>query len=92
MDAKHTPTPWIVGRKADYWDVKQKNGFLESEVATCLRKESAAFIVRAVNSHEALLTNLKAALIVLESNPMMVHSDIVTSIRKAIAQAEQGRP
>lgn len=54
----HTPKPWEVAKHQDYWRVTQTNNNL-NEIAICLRKENAEFIVNAVNSHEALFGMLK---------------------------------
>ena len=91
--SKHTPTPFVVVPQGDYYRIAQKNGFLESEVATCLRKENAAFIVRAVNrdhAFEGLLSLLKE----WEQNipRMWDETPLEASLRgrtlKAIAEAE----
>lgn len=62
---KHTPgpfmmTPWKIdtGIKSEDYAIRNTSGLT---VAVCGYKEHAAFIVRAVNSHEELLEALKDA-------------------------------
>lgn len=53
MNAKHTPTPWKSGYMEMILDQNDKR------VASVFNLADAAFIVRAVNSHEAMLEALK---------------------------------
>lgn len=60
-ETKHTPTPWKV-------QAHPNTGFLNSlkagraTVAETVRDADAAFVVRAVNSHAALVSTLKCVL------------------------------
>lgn len=62
LEPQPTPTPWMWKQRAEGdYVIEQDNGKIEgelvaSEVAT---EANAALIVQAVNSHEALLTQLK---------------------------------
>lgn len=58
----HTPTPWNV----DCWGLEEKDWSIEDpnhkDIVRGLSQKDAEFIVRAVNSHEALLEALKKQL------------------------------
>lgn len=60
-ELKHTPTPWTyVGNGPEQWVVYTN----QTRIANVLTPEAdAEFIVRAVNSHEALITAVQAAII-----------------------------
>jgi hypothetical protein len=74
MNAQHTPTPWTVMADGRHIVRNTKDG--TTIVADCgepsrhfvkePEKGNAAFIVRACNSHEALVAALKAAMPALE--------------------------
>ena len=90
---KHTPTPWELHQDEDLksWFIWAKGNMAASlpRRTDGVDKANAEFIVRAVNSHEALLNKLKhaqARLFVHEGN-----SELYDEIGKAIAQAEGGR-
>lgn len=68
MKTKHTPTPWIhqetpFGTQCDDKIISADGQVIailnDSRLATQLNKLDAAFIVRAVNSHEAILKGAK---------------------------------
>lgn len=98
---KHTPTPWTVGMygaSADFRAIDIHAAVCKPDgalLATCgpfdeESKADAAFIVRAVNSHEALLDALKA----VEEN--LAHVGLAGTVgilrkvcREAIAKAEE---
>lgn len=96
-EVKHTPTPWrqINGAIFDTtpWRLDQRRNtvpalFIPSpqQQDNEINKGNAAFIVRAVNSHEALLDAVKSGLLALESGAEPQY--IKDKMRKAIAQAE----
>lgn len=70
MKPAHTPTPWKVKETVKSFStgahsVEMGEIWLEDEsmrIATGLLRKDAAFIVRAVNAHEEMLTALKACL------------------------------
>lgn len=81
----HTPTPWKIG----YWDeiITDSNGYkiALADPRNPNDKKDTAFIVRAVNNHEALLNAAKYAINVIKSSGRDIY---VEPIEKAIAQAE----
>lgn len=89
-ETNHTPTPWILGKDKstdDYIriDIYGKGGEAEGDLVpnTFANRE---FIVRAVNSHKALLEAAKDAYAVMKHAR---HVDpLVERLEKAIAQAE----
>ena len=97
---EHTPTPWNVAKARvlqgrEHWTIETKNG-RNTPVSAILKEEDAAFIVRAVNSHEELLEALIAALPYVETaledqgyKPGVVDR-MTRQIRAAIAKAEHG--
>lgn len=61
MSARHTPTPWkleVVRRNGDDdgYEIYSEDGCDISTDNVMLKKDNAAFIVQAVNNHEALRT------------------------------------
>lgn len=56
QETKHTPTPWKTKYLSGYWWQLFNDTTAIGEV---MHGENAEFIVRAVNSHEALLTLAK---------------------------------
>jgi len=82
--AKHTPTPWSRYKNAAHGPegdcVFVCNGIDSPNDA------NAEFIVRAVNSHEALLAAAKDA---IEYCSDLIGPAIAQRLREAIAQAEQ---
>lgn len=86
----HTPTPWSLNRAEGgaIWNI----GDSENDIALCMqiqgddikqsiRSANAAFIVRAVNSHEELLSIIKREL-------EMEGSVSESEMKRAIAKAE----
>ena len=73
----HTPTPWRAynatnGRILKHWriqrdDAKQDIALISLDVPADAREQTAAHIVRCVNSHEAMLDMLKTALAYIET-------------------------
>jgi len=81
-EAQHTPTP----EEIDQWEASK------AEVEIILGK-SWNFIVRAVNSHRALLDTLKQAIVNCKECRVTKSCERCELSRKAIAQAEgQVRP
>lgn len=68
--AAHTPTPWFAVRNSKYWEINTGDCDYSPSIAECcpskckwgedVEAANAAFIVRACNSHEALVEALKA--------------------------------
>jgi len=56
MAAKHTPTPWTAGNSAIFAGNKCIGVTDCDSVSRNIEAANAAFIVRAVNNHEALMT------------------------------------
>ena len=95
-ETKHTPTPWKVIN--DYEIVTQNNRF----ISTCLDgsglegiqdKYNADLIVRAVNSHEALLAIAKRFLGLMDRGDIELDSEIeqetlADAVRDIVKQAE----
>lgn len=87
---QHTPTPWHLKtsfkNELPHYSLE---GSLNRTIASdILGKENVEFIVRAVNSHEALLKAAKQALAELER--YKEGTDERYALRSAIAQAEGG--
>lgn len=87
---KHTPTPWISKHPPYYSEDSEQilckvddedNGIV---VASYVRKVDAAFIVRACNSHERLVSELHKCL----NNYANGYSINPESIRETLALAE----
>jgi hypothetical protein len=96
MSAKHTPTPWHVNgnstnRGAQIF-IRDKNNEIIAQVRPLANAE---LIVRAVNSHEALLSAVYAAKNLIMDYPEMAKHEnamrVFEAIKKAIAQAEAVR-
>ena len=89
-NAKHTPGPW---RTNGQEIVQPRPNNAPMSIATCsfsaenkpICGANAAFIVRACNSHEAML---EALLLVNENNDGVLTLDAIQAVRAAIAQAE----
>jgi hypothetical protein len=99
QNATHTPTPWIQkGRQvqAGEYLADTINPFNGRESKTkmhrlnirCLHEEDAAFIVRAVNSHDQMIHALKRAYDWLRDPASDVKMQVASDICQAIAQAE----
>lgn len=99
----HTPTPWSVGSFGTIISGREcttdggdlPTGKLIAKVEDWRNNQAnAAFIVRAVNSHEEFLQIAKDALslVLLASYPNeQKDSQIIKRIKEAIAKAEGGR-
>lgn len=59
MNAKHTPTPWGVWLNHRICPEPQPGQFTSETIATVDNDANAAFIVRAVNSYDALVEALE---------------------------------
>ena len=93
----HTPTPWrkLVGGKLQIASDNTSTiiGEIYSQPNVLEKYENAEFIVRAVNSHEALLRELKSAIFYIETYGGEVTSNFaadgnLTQIKEIIRQAE----
>lgn len=89
MTTKHTPTPFRVTKGG--FEIKEVSNEAKL-VAICTEKEYAAFIVRACNAHDELvsiLDQLSAAIIndgnYYAENPIRLY---VTKARAALAKAK----
>jgi hypothetical protein len=95
---QHTPTPWREAgiKPKDEGPLTALVGDINEEsvhIGTIRSKEDAAFIVRAVNSHEELLGALKGARMLLvglpvDCKPMQHAYDLID---EAISRAEGSR-
>ncbi len=111
-DAKHTPTPWVFIPMNEYvydaafkYRIEGEDGFSPCCIYADGTKNkgtteaNAAFIVRACNSHDALVDALKKATDILEridtQETRLVFTkdheipDLVKSSRQALADAEK---
>lgn len=99
MTAKHTPTPWEVTSTLGQLAITRPHKTIGIAFDTVCRMESnrdgsidaelnAEFIVRAVNSHEALLEIVKTYKVRLDEQYDEENCDEMEHIEKAIAQAE----
>ena len=65
--SKHTKTPWRLGGFASIWSGVQEQSAISSDLVCVLpeldenREGNAEFIIRAVNSHDALVEALEEA-------------------------------
>lgn len=101
---QHTPTPWHVTTSIKEFVPKSQGGGLkvklmansESRIGTLnsenpeLARANAAYIVKAVNAHEALLKACKAGASMLLRNTLQDAEDtaVYNQMKQAIAQAE----
>jgi hypothetical protein len=90
----HTPTPWEVYSGREILAIRQKDmGVIVDLPTTRQATEDAAFIVRAVNSHEELLVTLKEAVMAIDNEiadrPMgnTKLPEIRAALARALAQA-----
>lgn len=89
MYNKHTPIPWHIANNGRGTDIYHRS-FEEKRVVTIvndLREQDAAFIVRAVNSHNDLLEACKFVAFHLQEN-----HDLRGVLLTAIAKAENEKP
>jgi hypothetical protein len=59
MNSKHTATPWRLNNNVDIYAEDKENRTLM--LGAIINKNNASFIVKACNSHEALVEALKEA-------------------------------
>ena len=95
---QHTPTPWKVWEN-EIWESddiiihilkpRHKNGQITKE-SLSEAKANAAFIVKSVNNHDALLEALKIALEALEPLENEIAETAKDAIQTALAQVEKG--
>src|SRR6185436_18843022 len=94
-NVQHTPTPWHIQKRisGDQMFEIYTEGIeeVEAKVALAFEKEDAAFIVRAVNSHEALVEAAKRVRSVLndEGKEILTKAEMEQLLFEAIAQAEK---
>ena len=104
-EAAHTPTPWAIrhGSHYDYIHAPIDNGggigrFVAKLPDDEQGKRDAAFIVRACNSHAALVAALEAVAdyavaLDFERNGHQVNApECIQLARAALAQAKEGQP
>ncbi len=91
---QHTPTPWEV-IKEDGWDTVyidgptlDSRGFVVIPDTTKRAYADAAFIVRAVNSHDDLVEIAKAMLMFLQMGKELQDRVFADKIREVVAQVE----
>ncbi len=97
MKTTHTPTPWKYVEDKSLGDREFGKGETmdgKNTPFSSIKREDAAFIVRAVNSHEELLFALKQLLEMVEDRPRHKYEvpgtvgDREKLAHKAIAKAE----
>jgi hypothetical protein len=88
--SEHTPTPWTLLPARTLVNLKGPNGEQVGQLP--INSADAAFIVRAVNSHEALLSACKQAMedheFDRQNESYGLMQATVNRMKKAIAQAE----
>lgn len=101
----HTPTPWELGtgNTREIWGYQDDENQNDVLIASCKsngliktdeERGNAAFIVRAVNAHEELLTaaknvrNVLAGLVTGDLKSIKADSPALLALRNAIAKAE----
>lgn len=99
MKTNHTPTPWKQeGRRVkggeyqtETFDVSLSGKSSNVRMATahrvnfsCFHEEDSAFIVRAVNSHEALIAGIQAAIIHVNND------QVKKMLANILAKAKEG--
>ena len=87
-EQQHTPT-LSVKKKGDYYQVVY--GKYDDEFCSTLHKEHADEIIRAINSHEALLDAAKYALQAIRYIAPNESEDVIEKLSKAIAQVNGGK-
>lgn len=96
--AKHTPTPWKIEFNSKC-EIVAKEGTIATldlpmkrelgyDGACLLEEANASFIVKAVNSHEALVEALKLARVLLGGFEDYPGSSEAKKIEEALKQAE----
>ncbi len=76
METKHTPTPYTLLGGTRIW----LTGADERSVGSIHRPEDAAFIVKACNSHAALLEALELAHTAMSSVPTLENDDELNNL------------
>jgi hypothetical protein len=83
----HTPTPWLSQYNGENWHITDGHSFVASLCGNSkIDATNAAFIVRAVNSHESLVNACGELLGLCSSNG--INDSRMDIARKAIAKAE----
>jgi hypothetical protein len=85
MTTQHTPTPWTYFAGTNSTDVMAKNGHHLARMASMASDaiDDAAFIVKAVNAHEALIAALEATLYTIRASSE--DYDLLESYAKGLA-------
>jgi len=90
---QHTPTPWTVAKAEPNprcWHLHGEN-WRGPYLASVAREANAAFIVRAVNAHEALVQAIEYTLTSgadLLDRELMKYHDVTSVLRAALALAK----
>lgn len=89
---KHTPVPWMYQRNLEEFEIWPKDG---PPITTDLgsgpdAEANAAFIVTAVNAHDALVAAAQAALSHIKSAPAPLASDRIEQLEAALALVGKG--
>ncbi len=94
LEGKHTPTPWHHetrrgpnSQQVTFRPSTDDDNWGWAKIEGMNAEANAAFIVRAVNSHEALLDIAKAMLAFVKQDPQS--KDFANEIGMVIAQAEK---
>lgn len=88
---QHTPTPWVCYLSTVYKperdDLDSSLDAIDQEKIVCsvINTPDAAFIVKAVNCHEELLTALKMA---IDRPKVLPSKEFIEACKQAIAKAE----
>lgn len=99
----HTPTPWvydkrngeILGDDAGQYVIRDLR--VDADVLAVRQQNDASFIVRAVNSHEALLEIVKELRYIIQNHgdlqlgPQGRHATLERRVLAVIAQADGGK-
>ncbi len=83
--AAHTPTPWTIDARGSVTS-EDKQNVIMIQPSFALDFNDAAFIVRAVNSHEEMLSVLKEIKKIIHLQDF--YSEFLSVVDKAIAKAE----
>lgn len=91
---EHTPTPWIATETGmDECEETFEISSMKTDGMTggyrWFNRADAAFLVRAVNSHEELLNCLKGAMMIVKALSSDYDTVFVQEVEKAIAKAER---
>ena len=95
MDAKHSPLPWILSGNAAWSDAcKDRGSVFECRLRTGTHvpaeqnKTNAAYIVKAVNAHDAMADILRSFVEAYERDQSWPSSVQVDKARAALADLE----